>query len=149
MKNIFIYSRGSFEALPADFLTGKAIIRIHNVTDKKWYNTELPCGIELFFDDLKKDSLSFWEKQQAVWLPTENLLFFTSKQAKILCTFINQHQDKDFIIHCQYGRSRSVAVALFIKKFYSGKIANKEESELKKANNWVLELLEKAQQTLS
>jgi hypothetical protein len=34
MSNIYIYSRGKFNELPEDFINGKAIISIYNITDK-------------------------------------------------------------------------------------------------------------------
>lgn len=141
--NIHIFNRGDFEALEPTFLKDKAIIRIHDVTDKEWYNSKYPCGIELFFNDLRKSNLSFFEKLKANYLKNINATYFTKLQAEQLNNFINKNKNKDFIIHCQYGRSRSVGVAVFMVKNYNAIITNKTKEELKKANDWVIEMLEK------
>jgi hypothetical protein len=53
-----IYSRGIYEQLPLVELKGKAIIRIHNLNDKKWYPNTEEGKLILFFDDLKLNNLS-------------------------------------------------------------------------------------------
>ena len=76
-----------------------------------------------------------------------NLGFKTKHLNKILAikivNYIKANKDKDFVIHCEYGRSRSVAVALFLKENLNYTIANKKDNELTKYNDWVLLLLKK------
>lgn len=139
-SSISIYNRGEFEALPPEALNNKAIIRIHNYTDKDWYDSKYPNGIELFFEDV--DTLSFIEKMKAQYFE-KNMTCFTKTQALELLSFIKKNKGKDFIIHCQYGKSRSVSVGLFIEKNFKGSIINREPQELKTPNQWVLELLNK------
>jgi predicted protein tyrosine phosphatase len=156
--HISVYSRGSFENLPEAQLANKAIIRIHNSWDKNWYNhennRENQC-IQLFFDDLSINNLTWAEKYMAYhpqwkkilkyypWSKQNSSYPLDLNQAKLLIDFIKMHVSHDFIIHCQYGRSRSVAVAVFIKNHFDGIIENKTEQELQHANTWVLEMLNK------
>jgi rhodanese-related sulfurtransferase len=141
-KSILIYSRGEFENLPEDQLKNKAIIRIHNYNDKDWYNSNYPYGIELFFDDMKCVNLSWWDKLQGKYYNKDNnKKFFTAYQAKLLISFIEKNKNKDFIIHCEYGHSRSVAIGIFIKEQYKPSLINRTPKELLKANDWVLKLL--------
>ena len=141
MSNVYIYSRGSYENLSQDFLSNKVIIRIHNIRDEKWYPIEEENKLVLFFNDIKMDNLSFMDKFKA------NLGFKTKHLNKILAikivNYIKANKDKDFVIHCEYGRSRSVAVALFLKENLNYTIANKKDNELTKYNDWVLLLLKK------
>lgn len=139
-SSIYIYNRGEFESLDPDFLKNKAIIRIHNRTDQEWYKSVYPNGIELFFEDV--DTLSFLEKIKATRFESF-VTCFTKSQAIDLLQFIRKNKNKDFLIHCQYGKSRSVAVGLFIRENFKGTIVNREEVELKTPNVWVLELLNK------
>mgnify|MGYP003589414328 FL=1 len=145
MKHAFIYSRGKFLELSSDFLKDKAIIRIHNVTDYEWYKQETNqenC-LELFFDDLGESQISFLDK----WIIKLNLKFKTSNnplnldQAKQIIKFIEKNNGKDFVIHCEYGRSRSVAVALYLKEYFQYEIMNKTKEELSHPNTWVSLLL--------
>ena len=62
MSNIYIYSRGLYEELNSSDLEGKAVIRIHNLTDKKWYSEEEDGKLVLFFNDLKLNNISFIDK---------------------------------------------------------------------------------------
>lgn len=156
--HIYVYSRGKFENLSETELTDKAIIRIHNSWDKDWYdnasNKQNPC-IELFFDDLSINNLTWIEKKVANHPQWKKVLKYNPwnkqnpsypmdlDQAKLLIDFIKTHASRDFIIHCQYGKSRSVAVAVFIKNHFDGIIENKTEEELQHANTWVLEMLNK------
>jgi len=42
----------------------------------------------------------------------------TDEQAREMCLFCEKHKDKDFIVHCTAGRSRSAAVCLFLSLCY-------------------------------
>lgn len=140
-KNVFVYSIGAFEQLSHEFKKDKAIIRMHNAKNKLWYeDTQAENTIWLFFDDIHLGSLSFIEKIKTIYLGLDSDLF-SINQAKQAIKFIEANQDKDFIVHCEYGRSRSVAFSIFLKEHYGYNIANKTTDELKKANTLVLHLL--------
>lgn len=155
--HIDVYSRGEYENLAESELKDKAIIRIHNSLDKKWYDYQDSLTlIQLFFDDLSPDNLSILEKflayhpawkkinQYNPWFNSEASYPIDLNQAKNLVEFIKKNKDNDFVIHCQYGRSRSVAVALFIKNHFDGIITNRTEKECQAANVWVLTILNDA-----
>lgn len=152
--HIQIYSRGEYENLGQQELKNKAIIRIHNTVDKKWYaSQDSSTLIQLFFDDLSPDSLSesekflayhpLWKKiyQYNPWFNHDVSCPIDLNQAKAVVEFIKKNKDNDFIIHCEYGKSRSVAVALFIKNHFDAIIVNKTEKECQAANAWVLTIL--------
>lgn len=61
--------------------------------------------------------------------------------AKEMIDFIKKNNDKDFVIHCEYGKKRSVAVAVFLKNFYGYTITNKTQEEQNNYNEYVYKLL--------
>lgn len=149
MSNIFIYSLGEFLNLDNEILLNKAIIRIYNSKAKDWEEDNSENNvIKIFFDDIKKFQLKWYEKIDFFWIKN----FFTSKDdsillsdidAKKLISFIKKNKEKDFLIHCEFGKSRSVAVGLFIEKYFDGKIINKTKDECLGFNDLVIEKLEK------
>lgn len=141
MSNIYIYSRGSYENLKSEVLENKAIIRIHNINDKKWYPNKEENKLVLFFNDYKMHNISLFEKIKA-YLNFETTCLNKATAIEIL-DYINNNKEKDFIIHCEYGRSRSVAIAIFLRDNLGYTIKNKKEEELKHYNDWVLSLLQK------
>jgi predicted protein tyrosine phosphatase len=121
----------------------KAIIRMHNAKNEDWYgDTQEENTIWLFFDDIQLGSLTFLERIKTIHLGMDSSLFSVS-QAKKAIKFIEENKNKDLIIHCEYGRSRSVAFSVFLREHYGYTIANKSEEELKRANTLVLHLLNK------
>lgn len=52
--------------------------------------------------------------------------------------FVEQHKEKDFIVHCDAGISRSSAVAFFIKDFVGHSV---EHYHVVFPNPWVSKLL--------
>lgn len=142
MKKVYIYSRGEFNSLNPDFLKNKSIIRMHNVNDEKWYDKEHNDGIVLFFNDIKEHELSFWSKFSATFLNKRDAWFNQSDALKIN-SFIKKNLNKDFVIHCEYGKSRSVGVALFLNNNWGYHIENRRSHELRNANGWVIKLLQK------
>lgn len=141
MSNISIYSRGSYENLSSEFLKDKAIIRIHNINDKQWYPNEEKNKLILFFNDEKKSNISFIEKYKAMF-GFETKCLNKQKAIKII-DYIKNNKEKDFIIHCEYGKSRSVAIAMFLRDNLGYSIINKKPEELKQYNDWVFFLLKK------
>lgn len=141
-KKIHIYSRGRFALLDDEFLANKAIIRIHNKKDLGWYDDKMANGIVLFFDDLKINDIPWKTRLKACYINADYDCF-SKKDAQVLLKFIHANLEKDFVIHCEYGKSRSVAVAFFMKQEYNFKIMNKNKEEMLKGNDWMLKLLKK------
>lgn len=148
MSNIYVYSKGEFNQLPLGFLNNKAIIRIHNIKEQNWIN-HIPVEniINLYFDDINQNDL-FWYEKIYIHLPIiiQNKLkmnFIKKNQILKLLDFIKRNKDFDFIIHCEFGKSRSVAVAKFIEDFYRGKLNNKKQADCKNYNTLVYNLLKK------
>lgn len=139
MSNVSIYSRGAYENLSG--LKDKAVIRIHNMNDKKWYPNEENGKLILFFNDLKTENISMVDKIKAnIGMKTKCL---NKIDAQKIINYIKKNQGKDFIVHCEYGKSRSVAVAIFLRDNFGYIINNKKEEELIHYNNWVLNMLKK------
>lgn len=141
MSNIYIYSRGLYEELNSSDLEGKAVIRIHNLTDKKWYSEEEDGKLVLFFNDLKLNNISFIDKIKSQY--DFETTCFMKKHVQQIKKYINENKEKDLIIHCEYGKSRSVAISIYLRDYLNYKIINKEEKDLKKYNDWVLLMLKK------
>lgn len=141
MSNVYIYSRGFYENLDVETLENKAIIRIHNINDKNWYPNKEDGKLILFFNDYKKNNISFIGKIKGIiGLKT---LYFNKKNALEIINYIKENKNKDFVIHCEYGRSRSIAIGIFLRDELGYKICNKKDSELTHYNDWVLFLLKK------
>ena len=158
-KSIYIFSRGEFIELPREELQNKAIIRIHSNRDKGWYDQDKYSNmLQVYFDDLTKENLKWYErwwcfhssfidimKISASWSGQEHVAYpITYDTASEIIEFIKKNQKRDFVIHSEYGQSRSVAVGLFIKNNFGGILENKTIKECERANDWVLEVLEKA-----
>lgn len=151
MANIYIYNRGGFEALEKEFLADKAIIRIHNIKDKDWYSEE-QGRLVLFFNDLDYENLNFAEKMIVNKTPFLSNIFsllypnpeyFTHDMAAETLSFISKNKTKDFVIHCEFGKSRSVAIGKYISKRYKHHVDNRTKDELKVYNTLVYKLLGK------
>lgn len=142
MKQIYIYSRGEFEQLPKEFKQDKAIIRIHNINDKEFYPEKEDGAIVLFFNDVvpRKGMLNNILRLTGLTQPIHEL---NKKQAREILSYIYQNRNKDFVIHCEYGRSRSVAVGLFIEDIFGYLINNKKVKDRKFANQHVVNMLHK------
>lgn len=139
---VYIYSKAEFNELDESFLKGKRIIRIFNQADKGFIKENQKHCI-LYFEDLHqhhlllKDKFLLWVDRY-IEVTSE---FITYRQTKILLECINNH-NQDFIIHCEYGKSRSVAIGKFIidhKKGYQ--LANRDS--LKGYNDFVYNQMKK------
>jgi predicted protein tyrosine phosphatase len=116
---------------------------MHNAKNESWYgDSQEENTIWLFFDDIHLGSLSFLERIKTIHLGMDSSLFSVN-QAKRAIKFMAENKDKDFIVHCEYGRSRSVAFSVFLRDNYGYTIANKSDEDLTKANTLVLHLLNK------
>lgn len=70
-----------------------------------------------------------WEEVLRLWfddvvkVPTgpivvKDLTLFSEEHAQQIHEFVESHLDKDFVIHCEAGVSRSVAVGLYLHDVY-------------------------------
>lgn len=75
-----------------------------------WFDFDHPNVIRFWFDDVERD------EQKS---PTNAFTCrtFTDEQAERLFNFIKENQNKDFIVHCSAGISRSGAVGSFINDY--------------------------------
>lgn len=155
MSNIYVYSKGEFVNTPLEKLNDKAIIRVYNSRDKDWKDRSdhYLTLLEVFFDDVQLEQLSWHEKINLkfpsigsfiyLFLNKSESVLFTEQDAQTIIKFIKKHKDKDFAIQCEYGKSRSIAIALFMKKFFKGYIANKDAEEITHYNEFVYNTLKK------
>jgi predicted protein tyrosine phosphatase len=75
-----------------------------------WFDQDHPNVIRMWFDDVERD------EQKS---PTNSFTCrtFTAEQAEKLFNFIKANSNKDFIVHCSAGISRSGAVGAFINDY--------------------------------
>jgi len=66
---------------------------------------------------------------------------FTSMDARQVFNFANKHSNKDFVIHCDAGFSRSVAVGRFLSSWLGVKVVYMETGHDEFANNHILNTL--------
>ena len=67
-------------------------------------------------DDLPKLSISFWDLTQVIQHGGQTLYPPSPSVAKAIVDFLLSHQEKDIIVNCAAGISRSGAVAQFCEK---------------------------------
>ena len=90
--------------------------------------TENTVVISIGSPDESYDLKSGWddvlriEFDDVVKIPTglahHGIIAFCDTHAEIIHEFIERHQDKDFMIHCSAGVSRSVAVGSFMREVF-------------------------------
>jgi len=85
------------------------IIKKHGVDTKHWFKEKHSNVLNLEFDDIEEDLIF----SNGVVYKT-----ITTEQADKIIGFIDKNNNKDFLIHCYAGISRSGAVALFLNDFY-------------------------------
>lgn len=142
MKKAYIYSIGEFNGLSEEFKKDKAIIRIHDISNKDFYPKEEDGALVLFFNDVvpRKGCINKLLYEIGFHEPIHEM---SKEQAIKLLGFIYENRNKEFIIHCVYGRSRSVAVGVFLEEAYNFLIDNKSVKERAHANKHVVKLLHK------
>ena len=78
-----------------------------------WFDSDHPNVLRLWFDDVEHDlELSPTNK--------ESCRAFSQEQGKQVREFIDNNKDKDFLVHCSAGISRSGAVGRFIVDYLQG-----------------------------
>jgi predicted protein tyrosine phosphatase len=64
----------------------------------------------------------------------------TLEQAESVLAFVRKHKHSPLLVHCEYGASRSAAVALFVAAWQNRPLDGDDEA----ANPWVLRMLSSA-----
>ena len=111
--NQFMGERGIDDKNVEEQMNGVALISINDTSGNwstSWFDADHPNVLRLWFDDVFADT----EKS-----PTNKneCRAFTEKQAQKIFQFIKENKDKDFIVHCSAGISRSGAVGAFINDY--------------------------------
>lgn len=111
--NQFMGERGIDDGNVETQMDGVALISINDTEGNwsvSWFDQDHPNVLRLWFDDVFSDT----EKS-----PTNRYTCraFSEEQAKKVFNFIKGNQDKDFIVHCSAGISRSGAVGAFINDY--------------------------------
>jgi predicted protein tyrosine phosphatase len=83
----------------------------HGQWSASWFDKDHTNVLRLWFDDIEKDL-------QTSPTNPDKCLAFTVEQAKQVFDFINANYEKDFIIHCSAGISRSGAVGAFVNDYF-------------------------------
>jgi len=78
-----------------------------------WFSKNHDNVLRMWFDDVSyDDEVSPTNK--------ESCKAFTEKDGKKIIKFVNKNKDRDFIIHCAAGISRSGAIGTFILDYLNG-----------------------------
>ena len=83
----------------------------HGQWNVSWFDADHPNVLRLWFDDIEHDletSPTNPHKCKAL----------SPEQAKQVFDFINENYEKDFIVHCSAGISRSGAIGAFINDYF-------------------------------
>ena len=100
----------NIEVIPLAFIS---INDTHGDWSVSWLLRDHPNVLRLWFDDVETDlELSPTNK--------ETCRAFTEDQAKQVFEFIKENKDKNFLVHCSAGISRSGAVGSFILDYLEG-----------------------------
>jgi predicted protein tyrosine phosphatase len=108
---INVYSLNQIEKLqPSDSAVVISIVG----PDWKDKDTRIKAGwhaiLSLKFDDV---NANLWDTERFLRLEDEYTLF-DSDHARLILLFADKHSDKDIVVHCMAGHSRSVAVGMFL-----------------------------------
>jgi protein-tyrosine phosphatase len=135
-RNVLVFSKSDFKKVADKVLQEipdqVAFISIEGTPDciKYWLESEKgdfdndhylspgPHTLNLEFDDLTED-----QEYKGHLFKT-----ITQEQADQIVEFVEKNLDRNIIIHCKAGKSRSQAVARFILDFYSDSFTMCEEN---------------------
>lgn len=155
-KTVQSFSQGEFRKLmqelnDVDFKKYN-VICIFNTYESVIHTPK--SSLKLFFNDVNNEQLSVFEK--FIFNREENIynlfvkckkkvkpfygLPFTENHAKQIKNFIDL--DKDILVHCEYGHSRSVAVASYFQQYHYYTYLN--ENENNNRNTRVFDMLKDA-----
>jgi predicted protein tyrosine phosphatase len=141
-KVIECHSIGKFDELSIEKKNNAAVIRIFNSTERDWEEDTKKFQNELrvFFDDVRWEDLSWFERIQMT-CGVASKSWFSKSLAVEISGFLARNQNAPLLVHCEYGKSRSVAVAKYAIEKFGYRCSNKTEKELSKANSLMLRLL--------
>lgn len=77
----------------------------------------LDC-LELSFMDMIWDDLNQEQKDSLKSMFGDRIVLFDEQHAEKVIGFIERHRPANFVVHCDAGISRSVAVGAFMRDFY-------------------------------
>lgn len=134
MKKIITYTKGGIKDAKLEPKTD-VIISLTDYANKPVLFSSEFRTLSLSFDDVNDDTLSKTEQFVANRLTKEKhisrfsfifnegwpVMPFTPYHAKEIIRFIEETGssfEKNWHIHCEYGRSRSVAIALFLSQMF-------------------------------
>lgn len=83
----------------------------HGQWPVSWFDQDHPNVLRLWFDDVEHDL-------QTSPTNPHKCKAFSVEQAKQTFDFINENYEKDFIVHCSAGISRSGAIGAFITDYF-------------------------------
>ena len=133
IKHVFFASRELAESL-----AGNPYMAVISITDPGTPEAKLD---PLFHHVLR---LSFYDALPAdEYLPAPMPGLFDHLMARSICDFVQELYAAPFeisvMVHCEYGVSRSAAVALFVEAYSGAPLAAREFAY--EANQWVLDRL--------
>jgi predicted protein tyrosine phosphatase len=109
LKLVRVYRRGQMKFVePEDSVNLISIWSLNFMARSEYGKEDVPMEgwndvIKLEFDDIVSFS------------PKMKLVPFDTKMADDLLSFIEVHEGEEFVVHCDAGMSRSVAVACFLR----------------------------------
>jgi predicted protein tyrosine phosphatase len=66
---------------------------------------------------------------------------FDKDMAALVIEFSHTHQDKDFVVHCSAGQSRSCAVAMYLQDVFRADVLLYAVEDVYDFNTWIYQLL--------
>lgn len=122
----------------AESLTGKPSIAVISITDPGTPEANLHAHFEHVL------RLAFYDAEPAdEYLPAPIPGLFDYPMARQIATFVQErHKSTDevsMLVHCEYGVSRSAAVALFVEAYSGAPLISREFTG--EANQWVVDQL--------
>ena len=122
----------------AESLTGKPSIAVISITDPGTPEANLHAHFEHVL------RLAFYDAEPAdEYLPAPIPGLFDYPMARQIATFVHErHKSPDevsMLVHCEYGVSRSAAVALFVEAYSGAPLISREFTG--EANQWVVDQL--------
>lgn len=148
MNRVTVLNRGElleeFDDLDENF----AVIIMHNSKDKEWYNEKTPNCEIFYFDDVIPVKKNIITQILTIFEKEEPQGYMSEEDAQRMVRFIKKNIGKDFVVSCEYGKGRSVAVARLLERKYDYLIMNlpeeiSENKDKKDGNSWMNFLLNK------
>lgn len=149
MKTVTINIRSKIMNQLESYGDDTAVIVMHNARDESWYDdVKLPNVAFFYFNDELPIKKGFISQILTFFVKEEPQNIMTEQDAQKMIKFIRKNKEKDFVVGCEYGRGRSVAVARFLQEFYDYEVFNLpedmgEREDVVNGNAWVSYLLRK------